>query len=195
LIVLGILTIATTCGVSRIGAMYIYFGRPIFTVWSLAALQRPSTVFCTGSEWYRFPSSYFLPSKGRLEFYDAGFKGILPGQFNSTDGVPQFMNDMNMEEPARYVDLSDCDFVIDRFEGFPSPLEEAEKQCRLASSLTVETANSKLSSLACEPLLDSQRSPQLSRSFYIPFWGKRYNMYSLYCIWKTNRSIVNDSNL
>lgn len=36
---------------------------------------------CIGREWYRFPSSYFLPNNARLQFIPSGFNGLLPGQF------------------------------------------------------------------------------------------------------------------
>ena len=40
---------------------------------------------CVGSEWYRFPSAFFLPSDSyRLAFVDFGFQGMLPTEFNTT---------------------------------------------------------------------------------------------------------------
>jgi alpha-1,2-mannosyltransferase len=63
---------------------------------------------CVGKEWHRFPSSFYLPSpKWKLRFIRSEFKGQLPkpyGQFpNATTVVPGDMNDMNREEPSRYV--------------------------------------------------------------------------------------------
>ena len=63
---------------------------------------------CVGKEWYRFPSSFYLPSpKWKLRFIRSEFKGQLPkpySQFpNATTVVPEDMNDMNREEPSRYV--------------------------------------------------------------------------------------------
>lgn len=45
---------------------------------------------CVGSEWYRYPSAFFLPSDSyRLAFVDFGFKGMLPTEFNtSAVGAP-----------------------------------------------------------------------------------------------------------
>ena len=67
---------------------------------------------CLGKEWYRFPSSYFLPKKMRARFIKSAFDGLLPGQFSEasigfglfpTWLVPSGMNDRNMEDPGKYV--------------------------------------------------------------------------------------------
>ena len=81
-------------------------------------LQRPEYAnvqenICLGKEWYRFPSSYFLPEGMRAKFIKSAFDGLLPGQFNeATVGfgffpgtwlVPPGMNDQNIEDPNKYV--------------------------------------------------------------------------------------------
>ena len=63
---------------------------------------------CVGKEWYRYPSSFFLPgARWKLRFLRSGFKGQLPKPYlegsNGTLVVPTDMNDMNREEPSRYV--------------------------------------------------------------------------------------------
>ena len=67
---------------------------------------------CLGKEWYRFPSSYFLPEKMRAKFVKSAFDGLLPGQFSeATTGfglfptwlIPPGMNDQNIEDPGKYV--------------------------------------------------------------------------------------------
>lgn len=42
------------------------------------------TTICMGREWYRFPSSYFLPDNARLAFIKSGFDGLLPGPFRES---------------------------------------------------------------------------------------------------------------
>lgn len=73
--------------------------------------QMEGTV-CLGKEWYRFPSSYFLPKKMRAKFVKSAFDGLLPGQFSeATTGfglfptwlVPPGMNDQNIEDPGKHV--------------------------------------------------------------------------------------------
>lgn len=67
---------------------------------------------CLGKEWYRFPSSYFLPKNMRAKFIKSAFDGLLPGQFSeaTTDFgllptwvVPPSMNDQNLEDSGKYV--------------------------------------------------------------------------------------------
>ena len=41
---------------------------------------------CTGLEWHRFPSSFFLPGERyRLQFIKSGFTGLLPRQFSDAE--------------------------------------------------------------------------------------------------------------
>lgn len=68
---------------------------------------------CLGKEWYRFPSSYFLPSRMRAKFVKSAFQGLLPGEFNEAKvgfgffpGTwldPPGMNDQNIEDTGKYV--------------------------------------------------------------------------------------------
>ncbi len=71
---------------------------------------------CTGSEWYLFPTHFFLPGTVRLEFLRDGFGGILPQHFAKENGTwcepPQPFNDRNREEPSRYVQLERCDYLV-----------------------------------------------------------------------------------
>lgn len=67
---------------------------------------------CLGKEWYRYPSSYFLPRNMRANFIKSDFDGLLPGQFSEawaglglhpTWLVPSGMNDQNIEDLEKYV--------------------------------------------------------------------------------------------
>lgn len=70
---------------------------------------------CLGKEWYRFPSSYFLPEGSRAVFVQSEFSGLLPGSFleqkSGLEGfpgayvMPSGMNDQNLEDPGKYVSL------------------------------------------------------------------------------------------
>ena len=74
---------------------------------------------CFGKEWYRFPSSYFLPSGLRAKFVKSAFDGLLPGQFNEAKTgfgffpgtwlIPPGMNDQNIEDPGKHVS---CFFLL-----------------------------------------------------------------------------------
>ncbi len=89
-------------------------------------LQQPNFVnsegtVCLGKEWYRFTSSYFLPSRMRARFVKSAFDGLLPGQFNEGKiGFGLFpgtwldlpgMNDQNIEDPGKYV----CNPPVDSY--------------------------------------------------------------------------------
>lgn len=68
---------------------------------------------CLGKDWYRFPSSYFLPSGMRVKFLKSAFDGLLPGQFTEAKTgfgffpgtwlIPPGMNDQNIEDPSKHV--------------------------------------------------------------------------------------------
>ena len=76
-------------------------------------IARPGEVVCLGKEWYRFPSSYFLPKGMRVKFIKSAFDGLLPGEFNEakvgfgvfagTWLIPAGMNDQNVADPGKYV--------------------------------------------------------------------------------------------
>lgn len=64
---------------------------------------------CYGKEWHRFPASFFVPSLGwDVRFVESDFKGQLPDRYSPHDSEgtrrkPEHMNDLNLEEPSRYV--------------------------------------------------------------------------------------------
>lgn len=133
---------------------------------------------CVGKEWYRFPSSFFLPEdldlgvkrqKWRLRFLDSGFKGQLPGYFNesvtiplSTRYVDKFFNDLNKEVRQRYLDVKKCDFFMDTDNSRDNLLNEH-------LMLNKKNTKTKWKSLASLPFIDFSQSSPLFRSFYIPF--------------------------
>lgn len=81
------------------------------------ALQSPEYAdikgnVCLGKEWYRFPSSYFLPKNMRPKFVKSAFDGLLPGDFSEAGTIsgifptwliPSGMNDQNIEDPGKHV--------------------------------------------------------------------------------------------
>ena len=82
-----------------------------------APLQSPDYLnmrgnVCLAKEWYRFPSSYFLPANMRAKFVQSAFDGLLPGEFSEAGTVsgslptwliPPGMNDQNIEDPDKHV--------------------------------------------------------------------------------------------
>lgn len=72
-----------------------------------------SDTICIGKEWYRFPSSYFLPDGVRAKFVKSEFDGLLPGEFKEARAgfgffpgawlMPANMNDQNIPDPSKLV--------------------------------------------------------------------------------------------
>jgi hypothetical protein len=66
------------------------------------------TTVCVGSEWYRYPSSFFLPSSHyHVAWLDDGFAGLLPRPFDPTLGgttaAPPYFNSKNKASPDQFV--------------------------------------------------------------------------------------------
>lgn len=85
----------------------------IYEALDVPGVARPGDTVCLGKDWYRFPSSYFLPKGMRAKFIKSEFAGLLPGEFNEAKTgfgffpgtwlVPPGMNDRNIEDPGKYV--------------------------------------------------------------------------------------------
>ncbi|CAN6443772.1 unnamed protein product [Victoria cruziana] len=77
------------------------------------------SVLCVGSEWHRFPSSFFVPSYvDEVRWIDDGFRGLLPFPFNSTLGgtaaAPPYFNDKNRASDEQYLrNIEACTFLVE----------------------------------------------------------------------------------
>ncbi|XVF18667.1 hypothetical protein REPUB_Repub11eG0042500 [Reevesia pubescens] len=77
------------------------------------------SVLCVGSEWHRFPSSFFVPNYvGEVRWIDDGFRGLLPFPFNATLGgtsaAPPYFNNKNKASDEQYLqDLQACTFLVE----------------------------------------------------------------------------------
>lgn len=116
--VLTSMMLVVDVGVLRTLGTVTAYGAPLQI---FSALQQPDIVkagdtLCLGKEWYRFPSSYFLPNGMHAKFIRSHFDGLLPGQFNEaavgfglfagTWLIPPGMNDENIADPGKYVGSS-----------------------------------------------------------------------------------------
>lgn len=140
---------------------------------------RPVSV-CVGKEWYRFPSSFLLPHNWQLHFIQSEFKGQLPQAYASgplaTQIIPANMNDQNLEEPTRYVDLRQCHYLVDL-----DTDEETPHEPRYSAN------KEEWSIVAYKPFLQASRSSPLLRAFYIPFISDHHTTYRRYVILKARR--------
>lgn len=77
--------------------------------WNLLCISLlPGSTICVGSEWHRFPSSFFIPDFVKeVRWIDDGFRGLLPFPFNSTLGgtaaAPPYFNNKNKASDEQYV--------------------------------------------------------------------------------------------
>jgi alpha-1,2-mannosyltransferase len=157
---------------------------------------------CVGKEWYRYPSSFFLPNNSRLQFIRSGFGGLLPKQYFSTaetqqnraigtSVLPSGMNERNEAVESRLIPMILCDFVLDfelqdhgkdRIVSIERKIgrNEGQKECSVKADWVVVKESS---------FLDADASHNaFARAFYIPFYSSRFNRYSAYRLYKRNMS-------
>eukprot|EP00727_Mastigamoeba_balamuthi_P005242 m51a1_g14716 hypothetical protein (714) ;mRNA; r:170404-173178 len=162
--VVTVLAVFCALSASRILAVRESYGAPI-GAWARAGVVAAragaeGATVCVGKEWYRFPSSFFLPRNARLRFIPSNFTGLLPRPYaESSRDIPPYMNDLNKAELAdkeRYVTdpARECHVLVDR--EFPSQTEPRYARVR---PWTVDWS---------APFLDTEASPALWRAFYVP---------------------------
>ena len=112
----AIVALAVACGILRTLGISTAYSAPMKVMMPLHRLGSASfqnTSICFGKEWYRFPSSNFLPDGAKAKFVKSEFTGLLPGEFSEignqkfpypgTSKIPSGMNDQNLEDPDKYV--------------------------------------------------------------------------------------------
>lgn len=114
-VVLGLVLASINTGLLRTVGMVTAYNAPLKVFEALGEVAQPGESVCFGKEWYRFPSSFFLPKGTRAKFIRSEFDGLLPGEFPDAtnypalfDGasrVPTGMNDRNKEDLGKYVSL------------------------------------------------------------------------------------------
>lgn len=134
-------------------------------------LGSEADLVCFGKEWYRFPSSFFLPKDMHAKFVRSEFKGLLPGEFSEAKIGFGFwggtwlptsgLNDRNEEDAAKYVDKEACSFLVDtqyplRIEPLP-PSEPDYIADKDAWDI-----------VQCEPFLDAANTHILARTLWVP---------------------------
>ena len=110
-----IMLLAVDAGVLRISGLLTAYRAPlqIYSPLLEPGMSSPEKTLCLGKEWYRFPSSYFLPNGVHAKFIKSEFDGLLPGEFKEANFgfgffpgtwlVPPGMNDQNIADPGKYV--------------------------------------------------------------------------------------------
>ncbi|EFO27810.1 plasmid Maintenance protein containing protein [Loa loa] len=213
--VIGWLLIFSVLSVSRSAAIYRnYFSSvEVYKVLNehmlnysnrneLYSAEDNSTVIhiCIGKEWYRFPSSFFLPTSiknnknqvliAKLDFIKSEFAGLLPKPYvkgslpEVTRVIPTEMNNLNREEINRYVDIRQCDFLIDLETSDTTALEpNYAKQTSIWRSVVKKK------------FLLSSNSHPIYRSFYIPFIAGSNNVYGGYHLLERVHDVLDNTTL
>ncbi|KXG50707.1 GPI mannosyltransferase [Penicillium griseofulvum] len=126
-VAMSVVLVALNAGMLRTLGMVTAYNAPlkVFEPLQHVDIAHAGDSVCFGKEWYRFPSSYFLPNNMRAKFIRSEFRGLLPGEFPDSpsylgrlDGasqIPSGMNDLNIEDPGKYVDISQCSFLVDSY--------------------------------------------------------------------------------
>ncbi len=148
---------------------------------------------CTCGEWYRFPSSYHLPNHARFAFLKSSFDGLLPQPFTEYGSKEESVkilgkfNDLNQEEMDRYVNISDCSYVIELMSGGGNDDEQQKGQDGSGSGSEPECLSyMKKDSRQWDKIhdvdfLDIENTKLLHRVLYLPFIrDAKYQKYALF---------------
>ncbi|KAH1854539.1 hypothetical protein KXX54_005325 [Aspergillus fumigatus] len=171
--VMAVILMAINAGLLRTLGMITAYNAPLKVMEPLQQLEMAQSggFVCFGKEWYRFPSSYFLPNGMRAKFIKSEFRGLLPGEFpeapsyssllRGTSQIPAGMNDRNEEDLGKYVDISQCSYLVDS--SFPG---------RAATELEPDYVldESEWETITCKGFLDASQSSALE---WIPSDFKR----------------------
>lgn len=165
-------------GVARILGLYQNYSAPLKIYTPLGAgvtgeegIGGKGDSVCFGKEWYRFPSSYFLPRDMHAKFVRSEFRGLLPGEFSeartgfglwSGTWLPTSgMNGLNQEDLGKYTDIRQCSFLVDTH--YPlnkDPLPPNEPD------YIEDTENWEV--VKCVPFLDAGNTHLLARVLWVP---------------------------
>ncbi|PQK17306.1 hypothetical protein BB8028_0007g05010 [Beauveria bassiana] len=176
--VVMVMFLSLDVSLSRIYGIYEAYSAPLKVyspLWGDSngdeALGGESDNVCFGKEWYRFPSSYFLPRDMHAKFIPSEFRGLLPGEFSEAETGFGFwsgtwlptngLNDRNEEDPGKYVDLRMCSFLVDT--QYPARTATAPPR---EPDYVADT--SRWETVKCERFMDAETTPLLARIFWVP---------------------------
>lgn len=103
-----VITLSATISALRVYMLVQNYSAPLVMLPNLP----DDKVYCLGSDWYRFPTSFLLPQNSSLRFIESDFRGLLPGLFTQTSVVPHGMNDRNVWSADKIVSPDSCDCII-----------------------------------------------------------------------------------
>ncbi|EED93788.1 mannosyl transferase [Thalassiosira pseudonana CCMP1335] len=181
--------------ISRSAALYYNYSAPLtlyghlFTHMTASSVVKSErTIYvCTAGEWYRYPSSFFLPPNTQLGFLKSSFTGQLPQPFTAMGSKKDSLaiqtglfNDVNKEEMDRYIDIEECSYVVELVPSVVSDNTADRPEC----IQYMDSSSSSWNLTASYDYLDAESTPTLHRTLYLPFGreGKvtqsGYNLYA-----------------
>ncbi|XP_055377743.1 alpha-1,2-mannosyltransferase ALG9 [Condylostylus longicornis] len=184
---IAVMLVSAGIGMSRILALYRNYHAPMNLLLELNEFKnspqfREDNTYnvCIGKDWYRYPTSFLLPSKHfRIRFLKSEFKGILPAYYSNGDNataiIHPYFNDMNQEDERMYFDYDKCNFLIDLDIGKYTMLEpnySARKEWSIMKAI---------------PFLNTENSNKILRAFYIPFLSEKYITYGSFNLLKRKK--------
>eukprot|EP00899_Mesostigma_viride_P024385 jgi/Mesvir1/5130/Mv15282-RA.1 len=179
---------------SRSAALVKHYGAPMRLYLQLPSqVEGERALVCVGDEWYRFPSSFLLPShRYRLAFVRESFAGLLPFYFDAQGGgtaaAPSYFNNQNRAVDQQWVNPAECDFFVElrRPKGNPglTGKDASANSTAGAPRPGEETsfAGSPATVVATAPFIIAEESPPLYRALYIPFWSEKRNLFGSYSL-------------
>ncbi|XP_014240133.1 alpha-1,2-mannosyltransferase ALG9 isoform X1 [Cimex lectularius] len=185
--------ITSLLGVTRILALYKGYHAPMDTYMELNKMSAEGNLptlnyfnICVGKEWYRFPTSFFLPNdRWTLQFLKSEFSGQLPKYYSQTDGtsvIPDYMNNENKEEITRYGNLTSCHFLVDLDIG-QSTDYEPNYSSQVEKWVIVKSI----------PFLNNIKTSKWVKAFYIPYIWERNAVYGTYNLLQARKMRVQPS--
>lgn len=190
-----IMIIPSLLGLSRVASLYYNYHAPMDIMMELNTFhlehKHPPNVqynVCVGKDWYRFPSTFFLPANNyRLRFLQSEFKGILPAYYDESENgaaiVHGYFNDANQENDAMYFDYTKCHFIFDF---------ETGKETEFEPNYANNTKEWEI--LKSIPYLNAEKSQAIYRAFYIPYISERFIEYGQFNLLKRKKLNSKQSN-
>lgn len=168
--ILSVVFLSINVGLLRIIGTVTGYRAPlqIYDAVAVSNLTHSTDTVCFGKDWYRFPSSHFLPGDIHAKFIKSEFDGLLPGEYHEgmtgfgffpgTWLIPSGMNDRNQEDPSKYTDVAHCTYLVDSY--MPG-MQATEHEPLYVQDDGWER-------ISCMPFLDASKTGLLARTIWIP---------------------------
>ncbi|KAL7493042.1 hypothetical protein ACHAWT_002282 [Skeletonema menzelii] len=172
---------------------YFYYHHILSKDMAPALQSNKVTYICTAGEWYRFPSSFFLPPNTQLGFLKSSFSGQLPQPYTEYGSKQKSLeiqqcafNDVNKEEMDRYVDIQQCSYVVELVS--TSDAGDGEEETPECLQYMNSDRSGDWTRVATFKYLDAMKTNAIHRILYIPFQRKSKAKYKGYNLYSVSRS-------